>query len=270
MKDINQDKLINQLIDAALTDGLITDKERSIIRQMAAKQHLDPDAVELVLDARLQQQQQQQRERLHKCPYCGEILKSFTSHCPSCGHELAARAVSSIEELNKKLVAVNVKAIGKKAAVTTRRDIIATFPVPNNREDLIEFLTLAASKSGIKGGMTGTPKRRCILVLAIVWGLFMLYGILDPFLEPDRFKVSQIEGVVRGILVFTPVSIVIGALPAWLFAVYGGDKDTNEHNDFAEVWRDKFNQCMMKARLTLKKPEDVATLNRLEQEVNKK
>ena len=107
-------------------------------------------------------------------------------------------------------------------------------------------------------------------MLVVVWGLFMLYAILTPFLKPEMYKCSQIEGVVRGIITLTPVSMLIGVLPAKLFSLYGGNKDANEHNDFAEVWHDKFNQCMMKARLTLKKPEDVAILNKLEQEVNKK
>ena len=32
---------------------------------------------------------------IHKCPNCGEVLKSFEINCPACGHELRGTKASS-------------------------------------------------------------------------------------------------------------------------------------------------------------------------------
>ena len=41
---------------------------------------------------------------LHKCPNCGELLKSFTTVCPACAYELrGVKTNSPVEALAKKL-----------------------------------------------------------------------------------------------------------------------------------------------------------------------
>lgn len=75
---------------------------------------------------------------LHKCPSCGEVLESFASFCPACGHELRNIAVSSVvvafgEQLKQTLPGAN------------RAALIRGFPVPNAREDIIEFMILASA-----------------------------------------------------------------------------------------------------------------------------
>ena len=47
---------IEKLIDFALADGVITDKEREIIRKKAEKLGEDPDEAEMILDAKLAMQ----------------------------------------------------------------------------------------------------------------------------------------------------------------------------------------------------------------------
>ena len=49
----------------------------------------------------------------------------------------------------------------------------------------------------------------------------------------------------------------------------GGNKEIKVHNEMRSVWKAKFEQVMSKARITLREPEDIAMLDRLEQEVNK-
>ena len=44
---------------------------------------------------------------IHKCPNCGEVLKSFELNCPACGYELrVARASSAVKEFALKLEAI--------------------------------------------------------------------------------------------------------------------------------------------------------------------
>ena len=51
----------NELLDAALADGELTDKERSILIKKATAQGLDPDEVEMVIDGRLAKMKQLQQ-----------------------------------------------------------------------------------------------------------------------------------------------------------------------------------------------------------------
>ena len=50
---------LEKLIDFALADGVITDKEREIIRKKAEKIGEDPDEAEMILDAKLAMKENQ-------------------------------------------------------------------------------------------------------------------------------------------------------------------------------------------------------------------
>lgn len=75
---------------------------------------------------------------IHKCPSCGEVLNSFVSNCPSCGYEIRGKqATYSVQQLYREL---------NKAASIQQKDLmIRNFPIPNAKEDIIEFLVLASS-----------------------------------------------------------------------------------------------------------------------------
>ncbi|MBE5781378.1 MAG: zinc ribbon domain-containing protein [Clostridiales bacterium] len=75
---------------------------------------------------------------IHVCPRCGEPIKSFSAFCPACGHEFrdtgASNAVQSIVAKLEKCVSTNQKI-----------ECIRSFPIPNTKEDLFEFMLLASS-----------------------------------------------------------------------------------------------------------------------------
>lgn len=75
---------------------------------------------------------------LHKCPNCGEVLNSFVANCPLCGCEI--RGASNSEA---------IKDFANKLAFTTtiqgKISVIRNFPVPNTKEDIMEFMILASS-----------------------------------------------------------------------------------------------------------------------------
>lgn len=80
---------LQQLIEASLVDGVLTDQERAVIRKRALLDGVDPDEVDVLLDAELQRIRQKQEEavaKVKKCPNCGEIIPSLSAVCPSCGH----------------------------------------------------------------------------------------------------------------------------------------------------------------------------------------
>lgn len=75
---------------------------------------------------------------IHKCPNCGEPLKAFATVCENCGYELRdVKSSSAVNDLVKKL---------EKATSEDQRTMaIKNFPVPNTKEDIFEFMFMAAS-----------------------------------------------------------------------------------------------------------------------------
>lgn len=121
---------------------------------------------------------------LHKCPSCGEVLPSFLSTCPSCGHEIRdTKSSTAVRELALKLEGVEAQkmpAFEEKKSVMKmvfgrdfnesdeaeeakerfdeqkaqeKANLIINFSVPNTKEDILEFMILAASNIDIKRGV---------------------------------------------------------------------------------------------------------------------
>lgn len=75
---------------------------------------------------------------IHKCPNCGEILNSFTSNCPSCGYEI--RGASNSAAVQKFFVKLALAESHQEKVA-----IISNFPIPNTKEDILEFMILAST-----------------------------------------------------------------------------------------------------------------------------
>lgn len=71
------------------------------------------------------------------CPHCGASLKSMSAFCPECGKEL--RNVNVSENL-KKFQEGLIKYEGKEEC-----DFVASFPIPNERGELGNFMLMIAS-----------------------------------------------------------------------------------------------------------------------------
>lgn len=137
---------LEQLIDAALADGVLTEKEKQILFKKAQGLGVDLDEFEMVLDARLVKMQKAEAEKaassapksnkygdVKKCPACGAIVGTLKTICSECGYEFRdIQANLSSEKLANKLE--RAKSDKEKAG------IISTFPVPSSKEDLFEFI----------------------------------------------------------------------------------------------------------------------------------
>jgi hypothetical protein len=136
---------IEKLIDLALADGEITDKERSVILKKAEKLGEDPDEVEMILDGRFHESKKLKTKEkvgnIKVCPSCGESVKSFQLNCSGCGHELNSRTQSDIlikvtnkiSELDPNKFESNYEyheAIG---------NIVTNTPIPSNIEDIYQL-----------------------------------------------------------------------------------------------------------------------------------
>lgn len=172
---------LEKLIELVVADGQVTEKERSFVIKKAIELGIDTDEAEIYLDGRLHQVNQTNKQvvfpapplenksnkegELKKCPSCGSIVQSFNTKCSECGHEYRnTSAVSSISVLSSRLEAIlNENMLGsdtesKELGVFARMDkvndiahkqaqTIVNFPIPNTKEDILEFLSFALPKA---------------------------------------------------------------------------------------------------------------------------
>lgn len=158
---------IEHLIDMALADGELTEKEKQVLFKKAEAAGIDLDEFEMVLDARLYERQKASQTvqpttqgaapksekygDVRKCPTCGAIVESFTTRCPDCGHEFSnIGTVSSFNLLSSKLEALENKkkgtlwgAIKDQSIEKQKVSLINGFPVPTTKEDILEFVSMA-------------------------------------------------------------------------------------------------------------------------------
>ena len=113
---------------------------------------------------------------LRKCPACNAIVQSYSAICADCGHSFSnISAVSSVTKLHEQLMAVDseereresneknqpsqgssffnglTKQSSDQMAIHNleetilkrKASIIQSFPIPNSKEDILEFLTMA-------------------------------------------------------------------------------------------------------------------------------
>lgn len=85
---------------------------------------------------------------IHKCPNCGEVLESFTTNCPTCGYEIRnTRTSDSLREFAAKLERIESQRAYSfpEEKQTQKANLILNYPLPNTKEDIMEFMILASS-----------------------------------------------------------------------------------------------------------------------------
>lgn len=84
-----------------------------------------------------------EKNKIQKCPVCGDIIPSDAIRCPSCGYEVTGReAVSSVKDFFDTVS--SIKGEDKKI------EAIKMYAIPNNKEDILEFMLLAVSNFDAK------------------------------------------------------------------------------------------------------------------------
>jgi len=263
---------LKKLIDASMADGIITSKERTVILNKAAALGIDAAEVEIYLDAEMQKAEQAadvaKRDKIGKvCPQCGKQVPPLALVC-ECGFEFTGnKQQSAVEKLSDKINKIQNRELkgkpnsaewdaDKKLRDQEILDAITLFPVPNTKEDIMDFLALAAPNSKLKGGLFGTlPKRLIIMGILAVIIIGVLY-IIDP---PGPGKNDGALPMIGGIYV------IGGAIGGAYFI----DRDTLRWNKSANVWRAKFDQVLMKGRSLRADEEFTRMLDYYENLINK-
>lgn len=93
------------------------------------------------------------KSAITRCPACGEIVDKNAIICPSCGYGIRDVADGSIALLSQKLDLIESKRPQKRKrdengtiSATDERKIslIRSWPIPNSKDDLIEFAAMAS------------------------------------------------------------------------------------------------------------------------------
>ncbi|KGO85256.1 hypothetical protein Q765_17335 [Flavobacterium rivuli WB 3.3-2 = DSM 21788] len=98
---MNQD--LEKLVDYALSDGYISDKEKQVLFKKAEAQGFDVDELELILEGRLNEAKKSTRPAINKCPNCGETISGISKVCPSCDYVLNSAPLKDDETLTESL-----------------------------------------------------------------------------------------------------------------------------------------------------------------------
>lgn len=178
---IMYDERIEQLINAALADGVLTEKEKQILFKRAQEQGIDLDEFEMVLDARLVELQKVEKEKaeksapksnklgdVRKCPQCGAVIGSFVMICPDCGFEFSNIGPNKFVEtfsnkLQNALADVSVEPdrsllgrfndnpqtreiLKNQALAKAETQLVKNYPLPMTKEDCVEMLNYILPK----------------------------------------------------------------------------------------------------------------------------
>lgn len=179
---------LERLIELALVDGVLTEQEKRVLFKKAASEGIDIDEFEMVLNARIYERQKALKNPstksdkygdLKKCPSCGAPVVSFHAFCSSCGHEFKnVEVASSVQKFFERLQEIESSRQEEKKSggfwensifrqafkgnefapadkiAKQKAELISTFPIPNTKEDLLEFLSLAVPRAkDIKGAL---------------------------------------------------------------------------------------------------------------------
>ena len=286
-------KELESLIQATLEDGVLEENEKAALVKRAEREGVDIAELEIYINSLLQkrareleneknavrkQAEKDKKEAFgRKCPNCGAQVPPLTLKC-ECGYEFTKKeAVSSVQILSEKIDKLLSKGYKSepdsdayKAEVKQRyqqvKEAINLFPVPNTKEDIIEFLALSVPNARKKGGIWGTKSGRCFVVGAILLVIVIIFvlstGESDFWAEADRGNTH-----------YAIASFMFGSCGCFAFMVFY--KVTSSitpvfiHNDAADAWRAKFDQVLMKGRSLRGDAEFTRQLDYYENMLNK-
>lgn len=111
---------LEDLIEAALTDGELNEKEKQILFKRAQAEGIDLDEFELILNSRILKLKKKKDGEptesapksnkigdVKKCPACGAMVPPYHSACPECGYQFNDIGTSkSVERFAEQLSAI--------------------------------------------------------------------------------------------------------------------------------------------------------------------
>lgn len=262
---------IEKLIELALADGELTEKEKQVLFKKAEAAGIDLDEFEMVLDARLYEKTQNKTPSpvaapksdkygdVKKCPSCGTIVQSFSGKCSDCGYEF--RDIQSDVTINKLFDAL------------MEADNI---PMDEYKESSLNKMIV--NNSGKSSGIIGQQLSRSSEILA---------KADEQKREAEHFKRHKEKIISKKIQIISNFPVPNSKEPLLEFLTLGISKATptktgfiglftktdadKEHNALVPAWKSKIEQVVMKAKMSLKEDKALlADIDKMVSELNSK
>lgn len=154
---------LQKLLDYALQDGEISEKQKEILYKKANELGQDIDLLEMVIEGELQKLNKKNRSEKQTnfaCPNCGSSIPKSSIKCSFCGFEISKSTItggSYIEKLQRELYELETKFADNSSKLTAGQlfmnggdsfgtkltaakvSVISSFSLPNDKEQLIEM-----------------------------------------------------------------------------------------------------------------------------------
>lgn len=175
---------LEDLIEGIIADGQFSDKERSVVRRRAEQNGLDPDEIEIIIEGKIAKLAKVKEDtipnsippipvnkinntqsennlrslkygNIRKCPNCGASVSPATVKCSVCQHEfINVETIHSVTKFSEIINDIEHKyprnESEKEGGISSRASAqitaISNFPIPNTREDLLEFIIFSESR----------------------------------------------------------------------------------------------------------------------------
>jgi hypothetical protein len=191
---------LEKLVEFAFVDGKVSDTERQVLIKKAVSLGIDQAEFEMVLDAKIFQLNQSKSEQTSqesistKCENCQSPIDSYKTTCNYCGYDIIQKkSTHSIQRLFELLNEAEshrrpdsdnpFSAIGKFYADAfsqfsgpskvdrKKMEIIASFPIPTTKTDILEFLALSLPKARSVGNFLtrNSPENRAHNLFVPTW-----------------------------------------------------------------------------------------------------
>lgn len=247
---------LERLIQLSIEDGVIDETENAVLIKCAKEEGVDIDELTLYVNSlvkkrqreleaevtsKVQKYEKEKKEAIGNiCPKCGKQIPSMSIVCPYCGCEIVKKdANSSIKELANKIDRIRSANINNEQKEVRIAETINLYPVPNTKEDILEFLALVTPNAKKKGGIFGSRGGR----FAVFTLVNLIFAIVVYIQQGNTYGFDDHELMsITATAFFAPFVLIVLPLT---FSNWGGE--VLAWNRTAKVWRAKFEQVMLKA-----------------------
>lgn len=216
---------LERLIQLSIEDGVIDGTENSVLIKCAKEEGVDIDELTLYVNSLVKKRQReleadvtskaQKYEKDKKdaigniCPKCGKQVPAMSVVCPYCGCEMVKTTSNeSVNLLFKRIDDINhnydsqfekigqyIGSIKHNKMIAERErqiiDAITLFPVPNTKEDIIEFLSTSVSQAKADIGFFNTMKGRIILTILLLISIIGTPAIEDLYSSTNEATIKR-------------------------------------------------------------------------------
>ena len=146
-------KELEELIEAAIADGVISEQEQAVLFRRAQQEGVDPNELAVVVNGRLDKIRQQRTEAAEKkradgragsvlkCPHCGAVVNRMMGKCPECGHVFTnVKAGATISRLSERMSSSKFSVQSMIGTLYGVDSSVTNLAIPNSKEELMDIM----------------------------------------------------------------------------------------------------------------------------------